>query len=314
MPLPTTSVALFVIAVSLRSKKSKSSEHTHPWGLQRSLMIYRVLILGCRRHTSVQLANYRDSSQRDRDSSFCTTSQADCMAEPIADTSEQRPQKRRKRSSSTPAAPRSSQLSAQLQSRRRSQSRVGSPTADANRPSRVSARLARKIHPFINSRSSDIYMHLADPDDARNLLNEPPAGSVMLSTPNDMVGPQPRGRRRKFVDLADENAKKHFMEEWARLRQSQGALPLSGIDENACFSQMLLRDTRKGDESVSSMQLEVVPRRNTPDADLVRNEATSITNITPSQETILDVSPRDSFSTQMDFETLPAGTDASGEN
>lgn len=241
------------------------------------------------------------------------------MAEPVIDASEQRPQKRRKRSSSTPAAPRSSQPSTQLQSRRRSRSRVGSPTADAEyvRPSRVSARLARKIHPFINSRSSDIYMHLADPDGAGNLLSEPPAGSVMSSTSNEMVGSQsakqPRGRRRKVVDLVDENAKKHFMEEWARMRQSQGTFPLTGIDKNACFSQMLLRDTRKGGESVSSMQAETITRRNTPDPDLVRDEATTIINIPQPQETILDVSQKGSISAQVDFgNAFPAGTDASG--
>lgn len=186
-------------------------------------------------------------------------------------------------------------------------------------PTRISARLARKIHPFINRRSSDIYTHLAGPDGAGNLLSEPPAGSVILSTPNEMVGShsvkQPRGRRRKVVDLTDENAKRDLMEEWARMRQSQGTLPLLGINEDACFSQMLLRDTRKGGESVSSsIQLEAITQRNSPDADLVRNETTTIINISQSQETIVNVSPWGSFSTRMEFENaLPAGADASGK-
>ncbi|KAH0838420.1 hypothetical protein J3R83DRAFT_6727 [Lanmaoa asiatica] len=242
------------------------------------------------------------------------------IAGPIADASEQRPRKRRKRSSSIPAAPRSSQLSAQLQPRRRSRSRVGSPTADVEYvpPSRVSARLARKIHPFINSRSSDIYTHLADPDGAGNLLSEPPAGSVILSIPNEVVGSQsvkqPGGRRRKIVNLADENAKKDLMEEWARMRQSQGTLPLSGIDENACFSQMLLRDVRKGDGSVSSTQLEAMMRKSSADSDPAENETTTIIDITRSQETILDVSPGSSFSTRIDFENvLPTGAETSVE-
>lgn len=269
---------------------------------------------------------------RKRDSSSCAASQPDrmvstsaSMAEPIAYPREQRPLKRRKRSTSTSAAPSLSQLSTQLvQSRRRSRSRVGSPTADVKYapPLRVSARLACKTHPFISSRSPDIYTHLAGPDGAGKLLSEPPTGSVISSTSDEMIGSQsvtqsvkqPRGRRRKAVDLADENAKKDLMEEWARMRQSQGTLPLSGIDENACFSQMLLRDARKGDESVSSMQLEVITRRNSLDADLVRKETTTIINIPQSQETMLDVSPRDSFSTQVDFENaLPVGTDTSGK-
>jgi hypothetical protein len=242
------------------------------------------------------------------------------VAEQIGDTSEQRPRKRRKRSSSTPAAPRSSQLSTQLQSRRRSRSRVGSPSTDVEyvRPSRVSARLSRKIHPFFNSRSSDIYTHLADPDGAGSLLSAPPASSITLSTPNETVGSQSvkksRGRRRKIADLTDENARRELMEEWARMRQSQGSLPLSGINENACFSQPLLHGNRKDDESVSSVQLEAKPRRSSADADLVTSQTTTIVSISQSQETILDVSLRSSSPTQMDFENaLPVGTDAPGK-
>ena len=248
---------------------------------------------------------------RKRESSSCAASQVDCMAGtsasmavPIADAIEQRPQKRQKRSSSTPAAPRPPQLPAQLQSRRRSRSRVGSLTTNVEHvlPTRVSTRLARKIHSFIDSRSADIYTHLAGPDGAGNLLTEPSTGSVILPTPNAMAGSQsvekPRGRRRRVVNLTDENAKKDLMEEWARMRQSQGTLPLLGMDENACFSQMLLRDTRKGERSVSSVQLETITRRHTPDPEL-----------TNSQETILDDSRRCYFSTRTDSENaLPAGT------
>jgi hypothetical protein len=184
--------------------------------------------------------------------------------------------------------------------------------------SRVSARLLRKIHPFLDGRSSDIYTHLADPDGKGNLLSEPPADSVVLSTPNEMVGSQsvkrPRGRRRNTVDLTDENTKRDLMEEWARMRQSQGALSLSGINGNACFSQVHLHDNRQGDESLSPMQLEAINRRNSPNPDLVRSQ-TTIIHISQSQETLLDVSPKGSSSTQMDFENaLPVGTDASAKN
>ena len=264
---------------------------------------------------------------RKRNLSSCATSQADCMAstsasvaERTADANEQRPRKRHKRSSSTPAAPRPSQLSAQLQSRRRTRSRAGSPTTDVeNIPrSRVSARLLRKIHPFLDGRSSDIYMHLADPDGKGNLLSEPPAGSVVLSTPNEMVGSQSvkrsRGRRRNTVDLTNENTKRDLMEEWARMRQSQGALSLSGINGNTCFSQMLLHDNRKGDGSDSPIHLETITRRNSLDPDLVGSQ-TTIVSISQSQETTLDVSPKGSSSIRMDFENaLPVGTDASGKN
>ena len=180
--------------------------------------------------------------------------------------------------------------------------------------SRVSARLLRKIHPLIDARSSDIYTHLADPDGKGNLLSEPPAGSIMLSTPNEMVGSQsvkrPRVRRRNTVDLTDENAKRDLMEEWARMRQSQGTLSLSEINGNG---QMLLHDNRKGDGSVSPKQLEAISRRNSLNPGLAKSQ-TAI-SISQSQQTILDVSPRGSSSAQMDFENaLLVGTDTPGEN
>ena len=271
--------------------------------------------------------NMTPARGRKRDSSSCIASQADRMAntsasvaEQIADGSEERPRKRRKRSSSTPAAPRSSQLSTQLQSRRRSRSRVGSPTMDVEHvlPSRVSARLSRKIHPFFNSRNSDIYTHLADPDGAGNLLGAPPAGSIPLSTPNEMVGPQSvkktRGRRRKTTDLADENAKRKLIEEWARMRQSQGSLPLSGINENACFNQTPLHENRKDDGSVSSVRLDALTQRSSPDADLATSQTTTIVDISQSHETIVDISLQGSSLARMDFENaLPMGTDTPGK-
>lgn len=178
------------------------------------------------------------------------------------------------------------------------------------------ARLSRKIHPFIDSRRLDIYTHLADPDGAGSLLSGTP-GSVTLSTPHEMIGSQSikrsRGRRRNTLDLTDENTKKDLMEEWARMRQSQGALPPLGIDENICFGQMLLHDNRKGDGSVSSVQLEAMTRGNSSTLHLSKSQ-TAITNILQSQGTILEVSPGGSSSTQLDIEnSLLVRTDISEE-
>ena len=177
------------------------------------------------------------------------------------------------------------------------------------------ARLSRKIHSFIDSRNSDIYTHLADPGGAGNLLSGPPTGSVVLSTPNEVIGSQSikrgRGRRRNTVDLTDENTKKDLMEEWARMRQSQGALPPLGINERACFSQTLLHDSRKGDVSVSSVQLEAITRGNSLD---LSKSQTAITNNLQSQGTILDVSLGGSSSTRLDIEnSLSVRTDTPGK-
>ena len=204
-------------------------------------------------HAPTQLA----ARGRKRTSSFGATASTSAAATaPVPEADERRPRKKQKRPSSTPATPQSSQVFVQLQSRRRSRSRAGSPATDVEYvpPSRASARLARRLHSFLNGRSSDIYTHLAGPDGAGDLLSKPPAGSVSSSTPNETAGSQtvqkPRGRRRKTVDLTDENAKKDLIEEWARMRQSQGTLSLSGVDEGARFTQMQLRDTRKDDESL----------------------------------------------------------------
>ena len=253
---------------------------------------------------------------RKRGSSSCVTSQANSMADtstsvtmPIVDASERRPKKRQRRSLSTPAAPRPPQPLGQRQSRRRSRSRAGSPTTDVEYapPPRASTRLARRIHSFIHSRSSDIYTHLAarGPDGAGTLLSESSAGSVILSAPNETVDSEmiqrPRGRRRKVVDLTEENAKKNLMEEWARMRQFQGILPLSGIDENASFGQTGLRDSRKGDGPASSVQLEATARKHTPDPEL---------RLLESQATSLDDFRGYSLSHPVDSEnTLHAATD-----
>ncbi|KAG9314488.1 hypothetical protein JVU11DRAFT_5285 [Chiua virens] len=236
----------------------------------------------------------------------CASPQADGKAstlatvqDPIADSNEHRPRKKLKRSLSTPPASRPSQLSTHLQSRRRSRSRAGSPTTDVeyNSSSRVS-RLARRLF-FNNELNSDIYTHLADPGNAGSLLREPSIQSVISSTPSEMVGSQSmkkfRGRKRKVVDFTDENAKKNLMEEWARMRQSQGTLPLSGIDDNTCISRTVLRDAQKGDGSVSSMQRGAVT---SPDP-----------GITEATQTTMDASNGGSSSAR----TLgPAGTDTSG--
>lgn len=251
---------------------------------------------------------------RKRDSSSCVAPHADCVAntsaaEQVADPGEQRPQKRRKRSTSTPAAPRSSQLSTR---HRHSRSRVGSPLTDVEHvpPLRVSARLSRRIHPCFDSLNSDIYTHLADPDEAGNLLSERP---VVSSTPNGFVGSQSvqrsRGRRRKIPDFTDENAKKDLMEKWTQMRQSRGALSLSGINKSASFSQMPLHENKKaGDGSVSSVQLEAIAQT---DTNMAKSQTTTVINISQSQEPILDVCLWDASSTRAGSENaLPMDTDA----
>lgn len=167
-------------------------------------------------------------------------------------------------------------------------------------PARVSTRLARKIHSFVNGRSSDIYTHLAGPDGAGNLLSRPPAVSVTLTTPNVTVGSpsvqKPKRRRRKVIDLTDENAKRDLMEEWAQMRQSQSTLPLSGVDENACC-QMPLRNTLKVDGTTSSVPLEAMTQKHTHGPELMK-----------SQVTMHDTSHRDSFSTRPDSDNRLNGT------
>lgn len=86
---------------------------------------------------------------------------------------------------------------------------------------RMSARLAKKIHPFIVTKSRDIYPYLASKDslDSAEPLREEHDGTrnstLPASTLKKNIGPA------RNISLADEAA---LMEEWANLRMSQGTL------------------------------------------------------------------------------------------
>ncbi|KAG1867912.1 hypothetical protein DFJ58DRAFT_768311 [Suillus subalutaceus] len=88
----------------------------------------------------------------------------------------------------------------------------------------MSARLAKKIHPFILTKSRDIYPYLASKDslDSVESLREDHggAGSSTLAAPTLKKKKGPL----RNINLADDSAKAALMEEWANLRKSQGTL------------------------------------------------------------------------------------------
>lgn len=89
---------------------------------------------------------------------------------------------------------------------------------------RISARLAKKIHPFILTKSRDIYPYLASKDslDSVESLREEHGGTgssiLAASTLKKKMGPL------RNINFADDSAKAALMEEWANLRMSQGTL------------------------------------------------------------------------------------------
>ncbi|KAG1885756.1 hypothetical protein F4604DRAFT_121758 [Suillus subluteus] len=89
---------------------------------------------------------------------------------------------------------------------------------------RMSARLAKKIHPFILTKSRDIYPYLASKDslDSVESFREDHggAGSSTLAAPTLKKKKGPL----RNINLADDSAKAALMEEWANLRKSQGTL------------------------------------------------------------------------------------------
>ncbi|KAG1755142.1 uncharacterized protein EDB91DRAFT_1097520 [Suillus paluster] len=89
---------------------------------------------------------------------------------------------------------------------------------------RMSVRLAKKIHPFILSKSRDIYPYLAAKD---SLDSAEPAreelGGTRGSTPSAPAHKK-KGRAPRTISLADDEAKAALMEQWANLRMSQGTL------------------------------------------------------------------------------------------
>ncbi|KAG1783806.1 hypothetical protein EV702DRAFT_1055598 [Suillus placidus] len=92
---------------------------------------------------------------------------------------------------------------------------------------RMSARLAKKIHPFILTKSRDIYPYLASKDslDLAESLREDHSGTGS-SRPSASILKKKKGPPRN-INLADDAAKAALMEEWANIRMSQGTLLLS---------------------------------------------------------------------------------------
>lgn len=89
---------------------------------------------------------------------------------------------------------------------------------------RMSSRLAKKIHPFIPTKSPDIYPYLASKaslDSTESLREE--HGGAGSSTPSASTLKKKMGSPRN-INLADDGAKAALMEEWANLRMSQGTL------------------------------------------------------------------------------------------
>jgi len=85
----------------------------------------------------------------------------------------------------------------------------------------MSVRLAKKIHPYISSRSRDIYPYLATKDglDSAEPMREEHGGTSWNSTP-----PTYTPKKKCNISLADEGAKAVLIEQWASLRMSQGTL------------------------------------------------------------------------------------------
>ncbi|KAG1889645.1 uncharacterized protein F5891DRAFT_1073481 [Suillus fuscotomentosus] len=87
----------------------------------------------------------------------------------------------------------------------------------------MSSRLAKKIHPFILTKSRDIYPYLASKDslDSTESLREEHGGTGS-STPSASTLKKKMGSPRNIN--FDDGTKAALMEEWANLRMSQGTL------------------------------------------------------------------------------------------
>ncbi|KIJ21624.1 hypothetical protein PAXINDRAFT_95167 [Paxillus involutus ATCC 200175] len=236
-----------------------------------------------------------------------TPSDSMVAREPSADAKNKPPRKKRKRSPSPLPTPKSSQIT---RPRGRAHVGAGSPTVEITPeyvpPSRISARLARKTHPFISSRSSDIYTHLADPNVASYLPSNPPVGSIMLPTPSMEPMPdsklvkKPRGRPKKFVDLADEKTKKALMEEWARMRQSQSTLSEKGEQAYGTGTKQTY-GSQENEGFASSVPAEVETQRNSLDPEAGGNQVITTNENAQTQENLVNVSTERHLPTQPDF-------------
>ncbi|KAH7883717.1 hypothetical protein F5I97DRAFT_1929963 [Phlebopus sp. FC_14] len=104
------------------------------------------------------------------------------------------------------------------------------PTTNGVARARKSARLARRIHSRINPCNPDIYEHLADPSGSGALLSEPFGPSTNVSSASLLAAltsdkKKPKGPPKRPLDLGDDGTRIALMEEWARIRMSQGMLP-----------------------------------------------------------------------------------------
>ncbi|KAF8844050.1 hypothetical protein BDN67DRAFT_963542 [Paxillus ammoniavirescens] len=235
-----------------------------------------------------------------------TSSDSTVAREPSADAKNKPPRKKRKRSSSPLPTPKS-QIT---RPRGRAHVGAGSPAVEITPeyvpPSRISARLARKTHPFISSRSSDIYTHLADPNVASYLPSNPPVGSIMLPIPT--MEPMPdsklvkkhKGRPKKSVDLADEKTKKALMEEWARMRQSQSTLSKKGEQAHGTGTKQTY-GSQENEVFASSIPAEVETQRNSLDPEAGGSQVMTTNENVQTQEILVNVSTERHLSTQPDF-------------
>ncbi|KIK95379.1 hypothetical protein PAXRUDRAFT_11475 [Paxillus rubicundulus Ve08.2h10] len=228
-----------------------------------------------------------------------------------ADAKNKPPRRKRKRSASPLPTPKSPQITTQPGPRGRAQIRAASSptvviTPEYVPPSRISARLARKAHPFIRNRSSDIYTHLADPNVTGHLPSKPPVGSIMLTTPSmesvshSKLVKKPKGRPKKFVDLADEKTKEALMEEWARMRRSQGALLEKGEQDRGTGAKQTY-GSQENERFALSGQAEAETQRHSLDPEVSGNQVTTTNKNAQVRETLVNVSTGRRLSTQPDF-------------
>ncbi|KAG1881814.1 hypothetical protein C8R48DRAFT_766791 [Suillus tomentosus] len=149
-------------------------------------------------------------------------------------------------------------------------------------PPRMSSRLAEKIHPFILTKSRDIYPYLASKDslDSTESLREE-YGGTGSSTPSASTLKKKMGSPRN-INLADDGTKAALMEEWANLRMSQGTL-LSSMNASKDTTTHL-SSNRGSQEPCNEAQIpsgEVAEPNNphpTPTNDHVEHPSCSLSN------------------------------------
>ncbi|KAG2077162.1 hypothetical protein BDR04DRAFT_650590 [Suillus decipiens] len=110
----------------------------------------------------------------------------------------------------------------------------------------MSARLAEKVHPFILTKSRDIYPFLASKDSLRFAeSSREEYGGTGSSTHSTSTLKKKKKKKvpPRNINLADDAAKTALMEEWANFRMSQGTL-LSGTSAGEDTTPQLSSDCR----------------------------------------------------------------------